>query len=243
MKTRTTFAAASLLIAAPAFAQDPQKPDSVAITAHIHQAGKAEPTAARLSGLKLPDGFKIEKFAEGLLNPRMLAVSDAGAVYVTRRSLGDVVMLKDTNSDGKADEQKVVASRPFAHGVAIVNNVLYLVTIKDVYRADILDDGSLGELERIVNDLPDAGQHPNRTIAYGPDGMLYLSVGSTCNACQEPNPENATMLQMAPDGRTRRIYASGLRNTIGFDWHPETGELWVWTTAWTGWATSSSPRK
>jgi Raf kinase inhibitor-like YbhB/YbcL family protein len=226
MKTITTLAAGGLLIAGPAFAQDTQKPDSVAITAHIHQPGKAEPTASRLSDLKLADGFKIEKFAEGLLNPRMLAVSDAGAVYVTRRSLGDVVMLKDTNADGKADEQKVVASRPFAHGITIVNKVLNLVTIKDVYRADIQADGTLGELERIVNDLPDAGQHPNRTIAYGPDGMLYLSVGSTCNACQEPNPENATMLQMAPDGRTRRIYASGLRNTIGFDWHPETGELW-----------------
>jgi Raf kinase inhibitor-like YbhB/YbcL family protein len=226
MKARTTFTAASLLLAFPALAQDPQKPDSVAITAHIHQAGKIEPTAARISRLKLANGFKIEKFAEGLGNPRMLAVSDAGAVYVTRRSLGDVVMLKDTNSDGQADEQKVVASRPFAHGITIVNNVLYLVTIKDVYRADIREDGTLGELERIVNDLPDAGQHPNRTIAYGPDGMLYLSVGSTCNACQEPNPENATLLQMAPDGRMRRIYASGLRNTIGFDWHPETGELW-----------------
>lgn len=226
MKTRTTFAAASLLIAVPALAQDPPEPASVAITGHIHRAGKAEPTAARLSGIELADGFKIEKFAEGLMNPRMLAVSDAGAVYVTRRSLGDVVMLKDTNADGKVDEQKVVASRPFAHGITIVNNALYLVTIKDVYRADILEDGTLGELERIVNDLPDAGQHPNRTIAYGPDGMFYLSVGSTCNACQEPNPENATMLQMSPDGRTRRIYASGLRNTIGFDWHPETGELW-----------------
>jgi Raf kinase inhibitor-like YbhB/YbcL family protein len=226
MKRKTSFAAASLLLAFPAAAQDPQKPDSVAITAHIHQPGKVEPTAQRVSGLKIANGFKIEKFAEGLVNPRMLAVADNGAIYVTRRTLGDVLMLRDTNADGKVDEQKVVASRPFAHGVAVVNNSLYLVTIKDVYRADIRDDGTLGELERIVNDLPDAGQHPNRTIAYGPDGMLYLSVGSTCNACQEPNPENATMLQMAPDGKTRRIYASGLRNTIGFDWHPETGELW-----------------
>lgn len=227
MRSPFTLAAASLLIACPAAAQDPKKPDSVAITGHIHQPGKAEPTDARIENLKIPNGFRIEKFADGLVNPRMLAVADDGTVYVTRRSVGDVMMLRDIDRDGKADEQKVVASRPYMHGITIVNNVMYLVTIKDVYRADIQTDGTLGELQRIVNDLPDAGQHPNRTIGFGPDGMLYLSVGSTCNACQEPNPENATLLQMSPDGKTRRIYASGLRNTIGFDWHPETGELWA----------------
>jgi len=226
MQRRAALAAASLLLAVPAAAQDPQKPDSVAITAHIHQPGKAEPTADRLASLKLPNGFKIEKFAEGLANPRMLAVADDGTVYVTRRSVGDVVMLKDANKDGKADEPVVVATRPQMHGIAIVNKMMYLLTIKDLYRADIKADGTLGELQRIINDLPDAGQHPNRTLAYGPDGMLYLSVGSTCNACEDDNPESATMLQVAPDGKTRRIYASGLRNTIGFDWHPQTGEFW-----------------
>ena len=78
----------------------------------------------------------------------------------------------------------------------------------------------------IISDLPDSGQHPNRTIAAGPDGMLYISVGSTCNACNESNPESATMLRASPDGKTRAIFASGLRNTIGFDWHPTTGVLW-----------------
>ncbi len=227
MKTGITLAAASLLFAIPASAQDPQKPDSVAINAHVLQPGKAEPTANRVSGLKLPNGFKIEKFAQDLVNPRMLAVADDGTVYVTRRSVGDVMMLKDTDGDGKADQQKVVASRPWVHGITIVNNSMYLVTVHDVYRADIQPDGTLSELQRIINDLPDAGQHPNRMIAYGPDGMMYLSVGSTCNACAEPNAENATILQMSPDGKQRRIYASGLRNTIGFDWHPQTGELWA----------------
>ncbi|MGC3984280.1 MAG: YbhB/YbcL family Raf kinase inhibitor-like protein [Pseudorhodoferax sp.] len=84
----------------------------------------------------------------------------------------------------------------------------------------------LGPLQMLLGDLPDAGQHPNRTMAFGPDGMLYLSVGSTCNACNESNPENAALLRVAPDGKSRSIFASGLRNTIGFAWEPRTGALW-----------------
>jgi glucose/arabinose dehydrogenase len=78
----------------------------------------------------------------------------------------------------------------------------------------------------LIKDLPDGGQHGNRTIAFGPDGMLYITVGSTCNDCGETNAENATILQATPDGKKRRIYSRGLRNTIGFDWHPQTKELW-----------------
>ena len=78
----------------------------------------------------------------------------------------------------------------------------------------------------LINNLPDGGQHPNRTIAFGPDGMLYITVGSTCNACDEPNDEHATILRSQPDGSNRTIYAEGLRNTIGFGWHPQTRELW-----------------
>jgi glucose/arabinose dehydrogenase len=91
--------------------------------------------------------------------------------------------------------------------------------------ADIQPDGTLSELKTLYNDFPDAGQHPNRTMEFGLDGRLYLSVGSTCNACNEPNPENATLLRVDTDGSGRRIFAKGLRNTIGFDWHPTTQKL------------------
>jgi membrane associated rhomboid family serine protease len=90
----------------------------------------------------------------------------------------------------------------------------------------LLANGTEGKLQTLIDDIPDAGQHPNRTIAFGPDKMLYLSVGSTCNACDEPNKEHATLLQVQPDGSKRNIYAKGLRNTIGFAWHPQTRELW-----------------
>lgn len=182
---------------------------------------------AKLTGLiKAPAGFKVDVFARDLINPRMLAVSPKGIVYATRRTVGDVIMLKDANNDGKADNVVTVASRPNMHGIAFDGNKVFLVTIHDVYTADVKEDGTFGPLSRIIDDLPDAGQHANRTINVGPDGMLYISVGSTCNECQEDNPENATIVRASKDGRTRTIFASGLRNTIGFDWEPMTGALY-----------------
>jgi Raf kinase inhibitor-like YbhB/YbcL family protein len=182
---------------------------------------------AKLTALiKAPEGFKVEVFARDLINPRMLAVSDKGIVYATRRSVGDVIMLKDDDGDGKADGAVTVASRPGMHGIAFDGNTVFLVTIHDVYTAEVKEDGTFGPLKRIINDLPDAGQHANRTLGIGPDAMLYIGSGSTCNECQDDNPENATVLRASKDGASRSIFASGLRNTIGFDWEPATGALY-----------------
>ncbi len=181
--------------------------------------------APDVSTLRVPDGYRISIFAEGLGAPRMLATGDDGSVYVTRRTEGDVIKLTDTNRDGVADTRETVARRPGMHGIAIDGRTAYLVTQRDVYTAPILANGNFGPLTRIIDDLPDAGQHMNRTIAVKGD-MLYISVGSTCNACSETSPESATLLEASKDGKSRTIYASGLRNTIGFGWHPVTGQLW-----------------
>jgi len=114
------------------------------------------------------------------------------------------------------------------HGVDYFNGKLYIVTEKHVYAAELKSDGKLGKTIPIISDLPDAGQHHNRTLKIGPDTMMYISVGSTCNSCLETNNEAATMLIAKPDGTGRRIYSKGLRNTIGFDWHPGTRQLWGW---------------
>jgi glucose/arabinose dehydrogenase len=176
--------------------------------------------------LKLPKDFGVSVFADELINPRWLAVGEDGTVYASRRSVGDIVMLQDKNGDGKADSTRTVASRPGMHGMTIHEGKAYLVTVRDVYVADIQPGGTFGNLHRIITDLPDAGQHANRTIAVGPDEKLYISVGAACNACDESNDENATIMQASLDGRTRKIFASGLRNTIGFAWHPTTGALY-----------------
>ncbi len=203
----------------------PQHAD-VTITGSVLEPRKLEPSPDRLQNLSLPPGFEIDVFADGLEAPRMLAVADDGTVYVTRRSVGDVLMLEDTDGDGRADHQQRVASRPQMHGIAIDGDVVYLVTVNDVYRTRRADDGSFGALERIISDLPEGGQHPNRTLAVGNDGKLYISVGSTCNACDETSPENATLLKAEPDGSYRSVFASGLRNTIGFAFVPDSGELY-----------------
>jgi glucose/arabinose dehydrogenase len=181
---------------------------------------------ARLAGLSVASGFVINAFATGLGNTRMLAVR-GDDVYVTRTEEGDVLRLIDANDDGVADSNTPVAQNlENVHGISIQGDVVYLATIHEVMRADIQTDGSFANLTTIIADLPDGGQHFRRTLDVGPDGALYISVGSTCDACAEPNPEHATILRASADGATRAVFASGLRNTIGFDWHPVTDELW-----------------
>lgn len=204
------------------------RPNQHRIEGEIYNPTKEPATDERLARLTMPDGFRVERFAEDLKNPRMIAVDRDGTVYVTRREVGDVLMLRDTNGDGRADVQQVVAERPQMHGIAIDRDGrrMYLTTVKEVFAASIQPDGKLSELEMLIDDLPDGGQHPNRTMQVGPDGRLYITVGSTCNACDETNPEHATMLRATPDGQQRTIFARGLRNTLGFAWHPRTGQLW-----------------
>ena len=228
MKPLLSTALASLLVAG-SFPVPAQQGDGTGISTRISvfKLAKVEPAPARIAEVRAPSGFRVNAFATGLKNPRMIAVAPDGTVYVSRRDQGDVVMLKDRNGDGVADDAgTIVANRPGAHGLAIRDGRLYIASVREIFVADIQDDGLLGPLRMIVGDLPDGGQHPNRTIAFGPDGMLYVGIGSSCNACNETNPEHATVLRMTPDGKTRTIFARGLRNTIGFAWHPATGALW-----------------
>lgn len=226
MILRTALATLAVLGAAPALAQQGDGTD-LTYPVSVFKPNKVLPTSDKLTQINAPEGFAVEPFAAGLGNVRILAVADDGTVYASRREEGDVIMLRDTDADGKADKAPVVvANRPQTHGLAIHDGKLYIATVKEIFVGDILEDGTLGELEMLVGDLPDAGQHPNRVLEFGPDGMIYYSSGSTCNACNESNAENAAMLRISPDGMSRTIFASGLRNTIGYDWHPETGELW-----------------
>jgi Raf kinase inhibitor-like YbhB/YbcL family protein len=200
---------------------------NVPIRTNVFKPAKVELTEERLRAIKAPVGFTVSVFANGLKNARILAVAPDGTVYLSRRDQGDVVMLRDLDGDGKADDGGlIVANRAGAHGLAVHDGHLYIATVKEIFKAPIKPDGTLGAPEMLLGDLPDSGQHPNRTIAFGPDGMLYITVGSTCNACTESNPENATVLRASPDGKSRTIFASGLRNTIGIAWEPRTGELW-----------------
>jgi glucose/arabinose dehydrogenase len=217
-----------LLLSVSAFAQKGFPPkETVAATVVTHFPQIDEFKAEKIKSLSLSKDFIIDVAAQGLGKPRMMAAGQNGAVYITRRDQGDVLLLSDPNGDGKFEEMKTVLVKfPGVHGIAIREKFLYLCSNRELKRAQINPDGTLGKTENLINDLPDGGQHGNRTLAFGPDGLLYITVGSTCNDCNETNPENATILRATVDGKERKIYARGLRNTIGVDWHPVTKELW-----------------
>lgn len=175
--------------------------------------------------LKAPAGFHVNVFAKDLGKPRILIAGAGGTVYATRREPGDIMLLRDTDGDGISDTQRIVVRRPQLHGLALHESKAYFVGVNDVFTADVRADGMFTNTTRIVDDLPEAGQHADRTIVYGPDGWLYLSIGSTCNACDETSRENATMVRMSADGKYRKVFASGLRNTIGYAFRPGSTDL------------------
>jgi glucose/arabinose dehydrogenase len=184
----------------------------------------------KLEALTLATGFTINVYRSGLGQARMLGVHGEH-VYLTQPMQGNVLRLIDADQDGIAEAEQVVASGlPMIHGIAFHQDFVYLADVKHVYRATVATDGSFAAAPvPLLDDLPDGGQHPLRTLGIGPDQLLYISVGSDCDACVETNPEHATILQSPLAGAPasgRTIFAKGLRNTIGFGWHPVTEELW-----------------
>ncbi|WP_205509954.1 PQQ-dependent sugar dehydrogenase [Longitalea arenae] len=177
--------------------------------------------------LKVPEGWQVTVAAAGLGKVRMMQPLPNGMLYVTRRDGLDVLLLQDVNGDNRFDSIKTV-EYPFraVHGIAEKNGYLYLCNSYELRRYRILPDGMLAEKETLITGLPSGGQHPNRTIAFGPNGKLYITVGTLCNDCKETDPEVASILEVDTASWKRNIYATGLRNTIGIDFHPETKELW-----------------
>lgn len=193
---------------------------------HVLRPGQVPPTEARIAQLSLPDGFEVTVFAHDLGEPRMLAVGPDGTVYVTRRKPGDVVAMRDTDGDGTADQVgSVVEGIPDVHGITIHDGRMYLANVDSVFVAEMGEDG-IGAPEQIISGLPPGGRHPNRTLAVGPDDKLYVTVGSTCNACIEPFAASASILRADLDGSNVQIFAAGLRNTLGIGWHPASGAMW-----------------
>jgi glucose/arabinose dehydrogenase len=219
-------AGAALVCAPAAFAQE-KKRQEARTEGYLVKPAQRQFDDSLVRNLRVPDGFTVQAFATGLGKARMMAVGPDGTAYVTRPEAGDVVALVDRDGDGRSDPPKpVVTGLKEVHGIAIHQGRMYLATIKELYSADLNPDGSVGKPRQLTAGLPDGGQHANRTLLVGPDGMLYVSVGSTCNACDEPNPLHATILRAKTDGSGMQTFAHGLRNTIGFGWHPETKQMW-----------------
>ena len=148
-----------------------------------------------------------------------------GDAYVSSNQAGTVVLLRGHDRAGPARE---VLRKKDVQGLAVHEGRLFYTTPHEIFSAPIGPDGALGVERLVAANMPDVGQHNDRTIAFSPDGWLYASVGSTCNECEEKNPEQATMLRMKADGSQRQVFATGLRNTIGFAWKPGTSDLYGW---------------
>jgi len=182
---------------------------------------------ALLARLKLPAGFKVNVFAKDMQHVRWMQVAANGDVYVSRPKQADVLLLRDADRDGKMDSQQIVVQNvKNVHGLLLKDGKLFMASDKKLLVADVQSDGSLTTPRVLIDDLPDGSQHPYRTLAAGPDGDLYLTVGSQCNNCVETNPEAATVLRVRPDGSARTVYARGLRNTLGFAFSPVGGTLY-----------------
>ncbi|MFN2571960.1 MAG: sorbosone dehydrogenase family protein [Gemmatimonadales bacterium] len=180
------------------------------------------PAAGQDRALRVPPGFKISVYAQHLQGVRYLALGPGNAVYASQPASGLVVKLTDANHDGVADTAVTIARGmhgPF--GLAFRGETLYVAEERDVKRFD--PNG--GPPVTVVPQIP-AGGHATRTILFGPDGKLYLAVGSSCNLCDERDSMRAAVTQFNPDGSGGRIFAKGLRNTVGMAFNPATGELW-----------------
>jgi len=179
--------------------------------------------------IKLPPGFEISIYAHNVPNARSMALSPNGTLFVGTRTAGNVYAIVDRNRDHKADEVNTLArGLNMPNGVAFRDEALYVAEGHRVLRYDRIDMRLTNPPPPVVvNDrLPRDRSHGWKFIRFGPDGMLYVPVGAPCNIC-EPNPQRyAAILRMRPDGTGLAPFALGVRNTVGFDWHPETHELW-----------------
>jgi glucose/arabinose dehydrogenase len=192
-------------------------------------AATAQQAASPLSTLTLPAGFRADVFAEKVENARTMVRGPQGTIFVGSRTAGKVHAVIDRDGDFKADRVVVIASglnQP--NGLAMRNGALYVATAGQLLRFDDIETklDAPPEPVTVSNELPNpkAG-HTWKFIAFGPDDLLYMSVGAPCNVCLSP-PLVSAIVRMKPDGSEMEVFAEGVRNSVGFDWHPVTGELW-----------------
>ena len=182
-----------------------------------------------LEKIVLPEGFTIEVYADSVPNARQMALSLNGVLYVGSRQHGTVHAVVDSDGDMHAEGLFLIAEDlELPTGLAYRDGSLYVAEVSRILRYDDIDSQLQDPPEPavVVDDLPTERHHGWKFIAFGPDGKLYVPVGAPCNVCEEPDPF-ATVLRMNADGSEREVYARGIRNSVGFDWHPVTGELWI----------------
>ena len=184
----------------------------------------APATPASLDDIKLPPGFAIEVYAD-VPKARSLALGDRGTLFVSTRKARSVYAVVE-DEKGAARTIEILRGMSTPNGIAFHNGDLYVAEIDRVYRFRDAEDHleSMPEGELLAIDLPSDRSHGWRYIGFGPDNKLYIAIGAPCNVCDKSG--YAQIIRTNPDGSGREVYASGVRNSVGLTWHPDTGELW-----------------
>jgi glucose/arabinose dehydrogenase len=181
-----------------------------------------------LEKIKLPPGFNIAVYASGVANARSMTLSPNGTLFVGTRDAGNVYAIVDQNKDGRADQViRIASGLNMPNGVAFRDRSLFVAEINRISRYDNIEANlkSVPKPAVVYSALPSERHHGWKFVAFGPDGWLYVPVGAPCNLCQVSDPY-ASISRMKPDGTGFETFARGVRNTVGFDWHPQTKELW-----------------
>jgi glucose/arabinose dehydrogenase len=175
--------------------------------------------------LKLPKGFKIDVYASGIANARSLRVGDKGTVFVSNRQLDKVYAVVD--KDGNRETKLIASGLDRPNGLAFLNGTLYIGEGTKISKLEKIEDQLDNPPKPVViyDDLPNHQSHGWKFIAIGPDNKLYINVGAPCNICIPPE-ENAQIRRINLDGSGAEVFARGVRNSVGFDWHPVTKELY-----------------
>jgi glucose/arabinose dehydrogenase len=191
----------------------------------LQAAGKQQ----LLDKIKLAKGFSITLFADNVPNARSLALGRNNTVFVGSMSSGKVYALQDTDNDGKSDQRYIIASGLYSpNGVAYKDGTLYVAEINRIIRFENIDDRLKNPPELVVvNDqFPDKKHHGWKYLRFGPDNRLYTAVGAPCNICEPEKEMFSSLVRLNPDGSNMEILARGIRNTVGFDWQPDTHFLY-----------------
>lgn len=226
-----------VLLASALMASCGGKTDKVPDTSGEEEKDKSEVAVEQeasplpLDRLNLPEGFRIETFAEGVENARSMALGDDGTLFVGTRRADKLYAIRDLDGDFRADRIIVLdTTLKVPNGVAFRNGALYVAEVNRLLRYPDIENNleSPPDPEVVYDDYPTEFHHGWKYIAFGPDDKLYVPVGAPCNICDsaQVDARYASITRMDPDGGNREIVAHGVRNTVGFTWHPETGELW-----------------
>ena len=189
------------------------------------------PSAAELPihTLKLPPGFAVSLYARQVPNARSMTLSPNGTLFVGSRQEGKVYALPDRNHDHVADEVLTLAQGlNMPNGVAFRDGALYVAEVNRSLPYDNIEAHLQAPPRPVIvnQSYPTDTHHGWKFIRFGPDGLLYVPVGAPCNICQRSEPRYASITRLRPDGSHVEVFAQGVRNSVGFDWHPDTKELW-----------------